>query len=60
MKKSEEVERLADIHVLSRELQIDSAVLAGVMEFRGWKRGKTVSEKEFDSALADFLRAKAG
>lgn len=53
-------ELLQDIHALSRRMNIDFAVLAGVMEAQGWKDGKEVDLGEFEEALTDFLGARAG
>jgi len=49
-----------EIELLARERGTDSASLAGLMAFKGWTSGKSVSEKEFDAALKSFLSTKAG
>jgi len=49
-----------EIEALARERGLDAALVAGVMSHKGWASGKSISEKEFDSALKDFLSARAG
>ena len=51
---------LKDVDELAGELGIDAVVLAGVMELRGWRPGKAVSEKGLKTAVREFLSEKAG
>ena len=57
--KGHDVE-LQDVDELAGELGIDAVVLAGVMELRGWRPGKAVSEKELKAAVREFLGGEAG
>ena len=62
MKNSNENARgaLREIEVLAREKGTNLEYLAGLMAFKGWTSGKSVSEKEFDAACMSFLSARAG
>lgn len=51
---------LQDVDELAGELGIDAVVLAGVMELRGWRPGKAVSDKELTAAVQEFLGGEAG
>ena len=53
-------ENAKEIEVLAREKETSLEHLAGLMTFKGWTSGKSVSEKEFDAALKSFLSARAG
>lgn len=57
--KAQDVE-LQDVDDLAGELGLDAVILAGVMELRGWRPGKAVSEKELKAAVREFLGAAAG
>lgn len=55
-KNVEEIkEELKPIEEIAKELEIKDSVLAGVMAFEGWKKGKVVSKEEFEKALIKFL-----
>ena len=49
-----------EIELLARKKGTNPAILAGLMVFKGWTSGKSVSEKEFEAALKSFLGTKAG
>lgn len=51
---------IEDIAVLATKRGVGSVVLAGVMEFKRWRSGKQVSEKDFDRAVEEFRGAPAG
>jgi|GEM_PF-3771689 len=70
MKKAENEEKLERfveesaeeefIEVWAREKKIDAALIAGVMELKGWREGRKVSKANLDSALRQFLGLRAG
>ena len=51
---------LEDVESLAKRIPVNNALLSGLMEFRGWRSGKQVSEDEFRQALQEFLNCRAG
>ena len=57
---SSETKPKRDVEELAADLGIDPAVLAGAMEQRRWKPGRSVSERDLRAAVAEFLGQPAG
>ena len=54
-KLSQKNEELKDIDILATELNINDAILAGIMTMKGWRKGKMLTKEELEEALLKFL-----
>ena len=57
---SSETKPKRDVEELAADLGIDPVVLAGAMEQRRWKPGRSVTERDLRAAVAQFLARAAG
>ncbi len=54
-KLSQKNEELKDIDILATELNINDAILAGIMTMKSWRKGKMLTKEELEEALLKFL-----
>jgi hypothetical protein len=57
MAVKKQAEEQYKIDTLAENMNLDTAVFAGVKAFKGWANGKMATKKEFESAVGDFLGA---
>jgi hypothetical protein len=50
-------EPLINIEILKERLKISDSIFYGVLAFKGWAKGKKVSETEMKKAVKEFLNA---
>ena len=53
--ESQANKELKDIDILATELNINDAILAGIMTMKGWRKGKMLTKEELEEALLKFL-----
>lgn len=53
--ESQANKELKDIDILATELNINDAILAGIMTMKSWREGKMLTKEELEEALLKFL-----
>ena len=57
MAVKKQAEKQFKIETLAENMNLDTAVFAGVKAFMGWANGKMATKKELESAAQEFLGA---
>lgn len=53
--ESQANKELKDIDILATELNINDAILAGIMTMKSWRKRKMLTKEELEEALLKFL-----